>query len=294
MSAARWATTSVSSLPGCNPLDRHFEAPEFALHARRDGPVATVAVEGELDVATAPDLIAAIDALEPGYEELVSTSRACSFFASSGISVLLDENARATAEGFRFVVVKAPPAVQRIFDLTSLDDMIMFRSRSGERPCRMRSRRRASLVGWCLRRWWVMRIVREPRVEEVGVAVAVVLEGLGRGVELAAVEFDDEVVVSVDGVDFVAGDRLVELGEREVVALEEADEVVFEVGAGGAPLGRELGGAAARVSGEEGGQLVGGDESLDLGLVEGSGELLGGRTSARSTSVRRGVVTRMP
>jgi hypothetical protein len=59
------------------------------------------------------------------------------------------------------------------------------------------------------------------------------------------------------------------------VAFEEADEVVFEVGLGGAPLGRQLGCAAARVSGEEGGQLGGGDESLDLGLVEGSGQLSG-------------------
>ena len=69
----------------------------------------------------------------------------------------------------------------------------------------------------------------EAGVEEVGVAVAVVLERSGRGVELAAVELDDEVVVSVDGVDFVAGYLLVALGERELVAFEEADEVVFEV-----------------------------------------------------------------
>jgi hypothetical protein len=47
-------------------------------------------------------------------------------------------------------------------------------------------------------------------------------------VELAAVEFDDEVVGSVDGVDFVAGDGLVALGEWEVVAFEEADEAVLE------------------------------------------------------------------
>ena len=51
----------------------------------------------------------------------------------------------------------------------------------------------------------------EPGVEEVGVAVAVLLEGAWGGVELAAVEFDDEVVGSVDGVDFVAGYALVEL-----------------------------------------------------------------------------------
>ena len=37
-----------------------------------------------------------------------------------------------------------------------------------------------------------------------------------------------------------------------------------------------MSGAAAWVSGEEGGQLGGGDEPLDEGFVEGSGELLGG------------------
>jgi anti-anti-sigma factor len=106
-----------------------FDAPEFALRADREGSVATVAVVGELDVATAPELSAAIAALEPGYDELVIDLSTCSFFASSGISVLLDENRRASAEGFRFVVVKAPPPVQRIFDLTSLDELITFRER---------------------------------------------------------------------------------------------------------------------------------------------------------------------
>ena len=55
--------------------------------------------------------------------------------------------------------------------------------------------------------------------------------------ELAAVEFDDEFLLAVDGVDFVAGDALVELREWEAVALEEADEAVLEVGAGGALFG---------------------------------------------------------
>ena len=96
---------------------------------------------------------------------------------------------------------------------------------------------------------------REPRVEQVGVAISVLLEGSRRGVELAAVEFDDEPWFSVDSVNLVAGDGLVELWEREAVALEEADEAVLEVGTGGALVWRELRGAAAWVAGEEGGQL---------------------------------------
>jgi hypothetical protein len=68
----------------------------------------------------------------------------------------------------------------------------------------------------------------ESGVEEVGVAVAVLFEGSGGVVELAAVEFDGEVLVSVDGVDLVAGDGLVALGERQAVAFQEPGEVVFE------------------------------------------------------------------
>ena len=41
-------------------------------------------------------------------------------------------------------------------------------------------------------------------MEEVGIAVAVLFEGSWGGVELAAVEFDDEFLLAVDGVDFVA------------------------------------------------------------------------------------------
>jgi len=104
-----------------------YEAPEFAAEAERRGPVAVVSVVGELDIATAPELQAAIAGLEPGFEELVVDLSGCSFFASSGISILLEENARGAREGFRLVVVKAPREVQRIFDLTSVDEMITFR-----------------------------------------------------------------------------------------------------------------------------------------------------------------------
>ena len=104
-----------------------FEAPEFAIDVGRDGAVATVAVKGELDIATAPELRAAIAALAPGYEELVIDLSGCSFLASSGISILVEENVRSVAAGFRFVVVKAPPEIQRIFELTSFDEVFTFR-----------------------------------------------------------------------------------------------------------------------------------------------------------------------
>ena len=83
-----------------------------------------------------------------------------------------------------------------------------------------------------------MRRVENPALRRSASRSRSCSKALGGGVELAAVEFDDEFLCSVDGVDFVAGDGWL-LGEREAVAFEEAGEVVFEVGAGGAPLGRE-------------------------------------------------------
>ena len=100
--------------------------PPFDVSVARDGTTATVAVSGELDIATSPQLQQAFDGLEPGYEELVVDLSDCSFFASSGISILLEQNDRAEREGFRLVVIKAPPDVQRMFDLARLEDRLTF------------------------------------------------------------------------------------------------------------------------------------------------------------------------
>ena len=96
----------------------------------------------------------------------------------------------------------------------------------------------ASLVAWCLRRWSVMRRAENPALRRSAsrsrfCSNARLVLGNWR------VEFDDEFLLAVDGVDFVAGYLLVELWEWQVVALEEADEAVFEVGAAGALFGRE-------------------------------------------------------
>jgi anti-sigma B factor antagonist len=103
-----------------------FNPPPFAAEASRRGSVATVAVRGELDIATTPQLQAALARLEPGYETLVIDLSECSFFASSGISLLLDENDNAARAGVELVVVKAPANVQRMFDLARLDDRLTF------------------------------------------------------------------------------------------------------------------------------------------------------------------------
>jgi anti-sigma B factor antagonist len=103
-----------------------FKPPPFLVEVERRGAVATVTVHGELDIATSPELQAAFAGLEPGYEQLVVDLSGCTFFASSGISLLLEEAARAASEGHELLVVKAPPEVQRMFDLASLERKLTF------------------------------------------------------------------------------------------------------------------------------------------------------------------------
>ena len=102
------------------------KAPPFAVEVEQRDAIAIVTVVGELDVATAPHLEQAFARLEPGYETLVVDLSNCAFFASSGISILLEETHRAKTAGFKLLVVKAPPQVQRMFDLAGLDEKLTF------------------------------------------------------------------------------------------------------------------------------------------------------------------------
>ena len=117
-----------------------FEAPAFSVEVSRRGAVSTVAIRGELDIFTEPEVLAVLAGLEPGYETLVIDLSECAFFASSGISMLLDLKTRGAREGFQLVVIKARPEVQRIFDLTSLDKTLTFQNGPGpdssQRPAR--------------------------------------------------------------------------------------------------------------------------------------------------------------
>ena len=103
------------------------EAPPFAVEVERDGTVVRLIASGELDYATTPLFQEAFDQLEPGYETVVADLSGCTFFASSGITLLLEQNAIAQEQGIEFVVVKAPAEVQRMFDLLGLDDRLTFR-----------------------------------------------------------------------------------------------------------------------------------------------------------------------
>lgn len=97
----------------------------FKVRAERFGAHALVTVEGELDIATLPDLERAITRMRSqGLERLVIDLRELSFLDSMSIELLLRLHADLTAIGADLVVVRGPRAVNRIFDLMELERVL--------------------------------------------------------------------------------------------------------------------------------------------------------------------------
>ena len=89
------------------------------------GPLCIVTVRGDVDLATAPQLAAAITTArrrEP--IGLIIDLTATDFLASSGIAALLAAHAAVTPAGGRFGVVGGHPAITRPLRLTGLDDTL--------------------------------------------------------------------------------------------------------------------------------------------------------------------------
>lgn len=90
----------------------------------RDGG-ARIALRGELDLFSAKALESELERLEPGTPEvLVLDLRELSFIDSSGLRVLLAADSRARDQNRKFVLVRAPEGVQRIFHIAGLDSRL--------------------------------------------------------------------------------------------------------------------------------------------------------------------------
>jgi anti-sigma B factor antagonist len=99
------------------------------LEVRVDGAddgVATVAVAGDLDLSTAPELERTLARIQGEGRAVLLDMRGLSFMDSSGLRVILAADARARSNGTRLMLVAGPPGVQRVFELTLLDRRLEF------------------------------------------------------------------------------------------------------------------------------------------------------------------------
>jgi anti-sigma B factor antagonist len=91
-----------------------------------DPGLTTIAVSGDLDLSTAPELERSLLAAQTDARAVVLDLRGLSFMDSSGLRVILAADARARAHQARLILVPGPPGVQRVFHLTLLDRRLEF------------------------------------------------------------------------------------------------------------------------------------------------------------------------
>jgi anti-sigma B factor antagonist len=103
-------------------------------HAIRDGDLITLRLEGDLDVAAAPDLRAALDeALSLHPRRLVLDLAQVRFLDSTGLGVLLSRCRRLAERGGEMALARPQAPVARVLELSgALTVMPVVRGRAEE------------------------------------------------------------------------------------------------------------------------------------------------------------------
>ncbi len=101
--------------------------PAFEVAVERRERMLVAAPAGELDLATAPLLLAALRThAEEDDERLVIDLRQLSFMDSSGLRLLVAETDRARRDGYELTIVRGGAEVSRLVRLTRLDETLPF------------------------------------------------------------------------------------------------------------------------------------------------------------------------
>lgn len=87
------------------------------LDTRRVADAAIVAVRGDIDMTTTAEAEAALHAARRGATLLMLDLRAVGFMDTSGLRLVISEQRRAEAGGYRFAVVAGAGKVQRLFEI---------------------------------------------------------------------------------------------------------------------------------------------------------------------------------
>ncbi|MFL5821225.1 MAG: STAS domain-containing protein [Solirubrobacteraceae bacterium] len=87
----------------------------------------SLALRGELDISSAPQVEDALARLEAGKPSLlVIDLRSLQFMDSTGLRTVVSADTRARDQGRRVAVVRGPDSVDRIFSVTRLDERLQI------------------------------------------------------------------------------------------------------------------------------------------------------------------------
>jgi anti-anti-sigma factor len=99
----------------------------FSISSSIDDGIASLALHGELDLASAPALESSLYSIEEqGLSRLVIDLRELRFIDSTGLRLLLQADARWRKRGRELVLRPGDPMVQRVFDVTGAMDVLRF------------------------------------------------------------------------------------------------------------------------------------------------------------------------
>jgi anti-anti-sigma factor len=104
------------------------EAPaELTISSERNGDEQVITLRGDLDLATAGDLERELARVEAsGVGSILIDLSGLSFMDSTGIRLMLDADASAREGSHSLSLRRGPIAVQRVFELTGLVDLLPF------------------------------------------------------------------------------------------------------------------------------------------------------------------------
>ena len=88
-----------------------------------DGGVQVVTIQGELDMATVPELESVLKTLDG---EVRLECAALSFIDSRGLSLFVDTHRRLEESGGRLVLANLAPNCRRVIELMKLDDVLIL------------------------------------------------------------------------------------------------------------------------------------------------------------------------
>jgi anti-sigma B factor antagonist len=95
-------------------------------HQQTDGD-AVIALDGELDLASAPDLAElAGELVRNGADNIIVDAQRLSFCDSSGLRILVSIANELRPTGGRVAIVNPQPVVLRVLELTGLDRTVMI------------------------------------------------------------------------------------------------------------------------------------------------------------------------
>ena len=99
--------------------------PQFSAQINSRNGVASIALRGELDVETVPDLEGHLAPFEGnGVTDIMLDLRELTFIDSTGLHALLRATDRAKTDGHRLLLVGARPSARRLFELTGTEFLL--------------------------------------------------------------------------------------------------------------------------------------------------------------------------